>query len=314
MKNKTRKLISSVLAFALSICMMLPVMGGVTLVAEAADSQVLNVSEMEAGDITEVTSYGYFSVSANADKKVTIDENKKTGDNGIEFTKRLKLGGSGSLEARNVFFTTSGAATVTVYAMSSSSGEDRPLLFMSADGTELGRGTAYGAPADNIIPAITFEVSAAGTYYLWSEKSGINIYSVEVTEKAAASAGGAGKTMSMNVSDLDAATITEVTSYGDFTVAANAEKTVVIDDNKKTGDNGVEFTKRMKLGGSGSAELRSVSFTTSGAASVTVYAMSSSSGEDRPMLLVGADGTEIGRGTAYGAPADNIIPAITYEV
>ncbi len=314
MKNKTRKLISSVLAFVLSICMMLPVMGGVTLVAEAADSQVLNVSEMEAGDITEVTSYGYFSVSANADKKVTIDENKKTGDNGIEFTKRLKLGGSGSLEARNVFFTTSGAATVTVYAMSSSSGEDRPLLFMSADGTELGRGTAYGAPADNIIPAITFEVSAAGTYYLWSEKSGINIYSVEVTEKAAASAGGAGKTMSMNVSDLDAATITEVTSYGDFTVAANAEKTVVIDDNKKTGDNGVEFTKRMKLGGSGSAELRSVSFTTSGAASVTVYAMSSSSGEDRPMLLVSADGTEIGRGTAYGAPADNIIPAITYEV
>ncbi len=314
MKSKTRKLCSSILAFALSICMMLPMMGGVTLVAEAADSQVLNVSELEAGDITDVTSYGYFSVSANADKKVTVDENKKTGDNGMEFTKRLKLGGSGALETRNVFFTTSGAATVTVYAMSSSSGEDRPLLLMSADGTELGRGTTLGAPADNIIPALTFEVTAGGTYYLWSEKSGINIYYIEVAEKSAASAGGAGKTMSMNVSDLEAATITEFTTYGDFSVAANAEKTVVIDDNKKTGDNGVEFTKRMKLGGAGSAELRSISFTTGGAASVTVYAMSSSSGEDRPMLLVNADGVEIGRGTAYGAPADNIIPAITYEV
>ena len=186
MKNKTRKMISSVLAFVLSICMMLPVMGGVTLITKAADSQVLNVSEMEAGDITEVTSYGYFSVSANADKKVTIDDNKKTGDNGMEFTKRLKLGGSGSLETRNVFFTTNGAATVTVYAMSSSSGEDRPLLFLSADGRELSRGTTLGAPADNIIPALTFDVEAAGTYYLWSEKSGINIYYIEVVPEGAA--------------------------------------------------------------------------------------------------------------------------------
>ncbi len=310
MKSKTKKLLSSVLAFALSICMMLPVMSGVTLVAEAADSQVLNVSEMAAGDITETTSYGFFSVSANAEKKVTVDDNKKTGDNGVEFTKRLKLGGSGSLELRNVFFTTGGAATVTVYAMSSSSGEDRPLLLVSADGTEVARGTALGAPADNIIPAMTFEVTAGGTYYLWSEKSGINIYYVEVAENAAADAG---KSMSLNISELDAATITEFTTYGDFSVAASADKSVVIDDNKKTGDNGVEFTRRMKLGGSGSMELRNVSFTTSGAAKVVVYAMSSSSGEDRPLLLVGADG-EVGRGTTPGAPADGIIPAITYEV
>ena len=77
MKNKTRKMISSVLAFVLSICMMLPVMGGVTLVAKAADSKVLNVSQLATGDITELATFGDFTVSANADKKVTIDENKK---------------------------------------------------------------------------------------------------------------------------------------------------------------------------------------------------------------------------------------------
>ncbi len=314
MKNKTRKMISSVLAFVLSICMMLPVMGGVTLVAKAADNKVLNVSELTTGDITEITSFGDFTVSANADKKVTIDENKKVGDNGIEFTQRLKLNGSGSLEYRNVFFTTKGAATITVYAMSGSSSEDRPLLLMSADGTELARELALGVAGEGgVITAITYEVDAAGTYYLWSEKSSINFYYIEVAEKAAASAG-AGKTMSVNVSELDTATITEVTSFGDFTVAATGEKTVVIDENGKIGDNGVEFTKRLKLGGSGSAEYRNVSFTTSGAATVTLYAMSGSSSEDRPLLLMTADGTEVGRVTTLGVVEESIIPALTYEI
>ena len=131
MKNKTRKMISSVLAFVLSICMMLPVMGGVTLVAKAADNKVLNVSELTTGDITEITSFGDFTVSATAEKKVTIDENKKVGDNGIEFTQRLKLNGSGSLEYRNVFFTTKGAATITVYAMSGSSSDCSIFPFLS---------------------------------------------------------------------------------------------------------------------------------------------------------------------------------------
>ena len=314
MKNKTRKMISSVLAFVLSICMMLPVMGGVTLVAKAAENKVLNVSELATGDITEITSFGDFNVSANAEKKVTIDENNKVGDNGIEFTKRLKLNGSGSLEYRNVFFTTKGAATITVYAMSGSSSEDRPLLLMSADGTELARELALGVAGEgNVITAITYEVDAAGTYYLWSEKSSINFYYIEVAEKAAASAG-AGKTMSINVSELDTATISEFTTFGDFTVAATGEKTVVIDENGKIGDNGVEFTKRMKLGGAGSTELRSISFTTGGAATVTVYAMSGSSGENRPLLLMTADGTEVGRVTTLGVVEESIIPALTYEI
>ena len=314
MKSKTRKLYTSVLAFALSICMMLPVMGGITLVAEAAENQVLNVSELATGDVTEITSYGSFTVSATAEKKVTIDENKKVGDNGIEFTQRLKLNGSGSLEYRNVFFTTKGAATITVYAMSGSSSEDRPLLLMSADGTELARELAYGVAGEGgVITAITYNVDAAGTYYLWSEKSSINFYYIEVAEKAAAPAG-TGKTMSINVSELECATLTDVTTYGDFTVAAGAEKNVVIDENGKIGDNGVEFTKRLKLGGSGSVEFRNVSFTTSGAATVTLYAMSGSSSEDRPLLLMTADGTEVGRVTTLGKVEESIIPALTYEI
>lgn len=312
MKSKTKKLLSSVLTFALSICMMLPAMGGITLVAEAAENKVLNVSELTAGDITEITSFGDFTVSANEEKKVTIDGNKKVGDNGIEFTQRLKLNGSGSLEYRNVFFTTEGAATITVYAMSGSSSEDRPLLLMSADGTELARELALGVAGDGgVITAITYEVDAAGTYYLWSEKSSINFYYIEVAEKTAGGTAAAPSALSAN--DVPAGDVTDITTWGDFTVYANADKKVTVDGNSKTGDNGMEFSQRIKLNGSGSVEARNISFTTKGAATVNVYAMSGSSSEDRALLLVGADG-EVGRNTVLGAPTDGIIPAATYEV
>ena len=81
-----------------------------------------------------------------------------------------------------------GAAKVNVYAMSGSSGEDRPLLLVGANG-EVGRGTALGAPADGIIPAITYDVTEAGTYYIWSEKSGINVYYIEVVPEGAQTEG-----------------------------------------------------------------------------------------------------------------------------
>ena len=44
------------------------------------------------------------------------------------------------------------------------------------------------------------------------------------TEDHAAASAGAGKTMSINVSELDTATISEFTTFGDFTVSANTDK------------------------------------------------------------------------------------------
>lgn len=310
MKSKFRKICSSVLAFVLCFCMMLPAMD--LNLAKADETYTFNASEIAAGDITELTTFGYFSVSANADNKVTVDSNSKTGDNGMEFTQRLKFGGGGSLEYRNMFFTTKGAATITVQALSSSSSADRPLLLMGTDGVEISRGTAYGTVVDGAIKSITYEVTEAGTYYLWSESGGINIYYIEVVEKAAPAAEAASAIM--NVSELADATITEFTSFGDFNVAATVEKNVVIDGSAKVGDNGMEFSKRLKFGGTGSLEYRNISFKTTGEAKVTVYAMSSSSSADRNLLLAGADGTVVGTGVAYGAPADGIIPAITYDV
>lgn len=145
----------------------------------AAAKMELNANDVAAGNIESAVTYGAFVIVGTADAAVTVDGNAKKSDSGLEFTQRIKLGGSGSMDTRHITFTTSGNATVTVYAMSSSSSEDRPLLLMTAEGAEVGRGTALGKVEESTIPAITFEVSA-GTYYLWSEKSGINVYYVSV--------------------------------------------------------------------------------------------------------------------------------------
>src|SRR5690554_5253542 len=78
---------------------------------------VLNASEMEArvhdGDVT----VGVFTVTANGERTVEVDANSKTGANGMAFSQRLKLGGSGTAEYRSVRFTTLGEATLNVYAL-----------------------------------------------------------------------------------------------------------------------------------------------------------------------------------------------------
>jgi hypothetical protein len=66
----------------------------------------------------------------------------------------------------------------------------------------------------------------------------------------------------------------------------------------------MSFTQRLELGGAGSAEFRSVAFTTDGEATLTAYVLSSSSSADRALALYTSDGTEVDRGPAYGAPSD----------
>ncbi len=146
----------------------------------AAGRAELNANDVPAGTIEAAATYGSFTIVGNAEAAVTVDGNNKKSDSGLEFTQRIKLGGSGSIDNRHVSFTTAGPAVIVVYAMSSSGSEDRPLLLMNAEGVELGRGTALGKVEDSTIPVMSFEVPEAGTYYLWSEKSGINIYYISV--------------------------------------------------------------------------------------------------------------------------------------
>ena len=310
MKKRFRKICASVLAFALCLGLASPLMGTIT-VAKAAEDNVFNASEQTAGDITEATTFGRFTVNASAEKHVTIDGNKKFSDSGLEFTQRLKFNGSGAADKRSISFTTTGPATITVYAMSGNKSEDRPLLLMAADGvTELDSQLALGVAPDDIIAALTYEVTEAGTYYFWSKSSSISVYYMEIKEAAPAA-----ENFVFNASEQTAGDITEITTIGDFTVNATSDKKVTIDENKKFSDSGMEFTQRLKFNGSGAADKRSISFTTTGPATITVYAMSGNKSEDRPLLLVASDGvTELDSQLALGVAPDDIIAALTYKV
>ncbi len=148
----------------------------------AADNNILNVSEIAMETLTSAKEYGIFTVMASSDKSVTIDANSKTADDGEAFTQRLKLGGTGTAEARSVMFTAAAGAKLTVYCMSSSSSADRVLTLYKLDGTEV---ISANAPGSGLAKS-EIEIKEAGDYYLASPSSGVNIYCLKLESSSSA--------------------------------------------------------------------------------------------------------------------------------
>ena len=142
---------------------------------------IVNISDLEAGTTTGEELIAGTGISASAG--LAIDANKKSID-GFDFTLRLKLGGTmkvtdGKVEA-GVQIVTTGAAKIVVYGMSSSSSATRTLrLTTLEDGTLVDVETNENVAGD-AIGKFEFNAPAAGTYYLGSKSSGINIYYIEV--------------------------------------------------------------------------------------------------------------------------------------
>ena len=110
--------------------------------------------------------------------------------------------------------------------------------------------------------------------------------------------------VSWNFSDFTTASYESTTTVDGLTIYAASGKAIAIDESsKKATVNGseVSYTKRLKFGGTGSAE-RCVSFSVTGASKITVVATSSSnSGEDRNL--------SVSYGSAYGKNAIGTIKA-----
>ncbi|WP_175550002.1 cadherin-like beta sandwich domain-containing protein [Mariniphaga anaerophila] len=134
-------------------------------------SQLVADGFLPAGDITEETTVDGLTIFPT----VTIDNNNKTVD-AFEFNKRLKLNGSGSTTSRALKFNVTGECTITIYALSSSSSSDRILNV--DDGTNvIGTINAFGSSSS----METFNYTGgAGSLYLYSPSSGVNIYYVKV--------------------------------------------------------------------------------------------------------------------------------------
>ena len=258
------------------------------------------------GTVDETTTVNGLTIWAHSEKTVVIDENSKSLD-GMEFTHRLKLGGSGDFDengqplGRVLSFEVSGDATITVMGMSSSSGEDRELHLA------IGHRDSIFATFPALGPEISKgEYNYSGgpaTIYLYSPSSGVNIYYLKAEPEQST------REWNMSSEDFNAlGTVDETTTVNGLTIWAHSEKTVVIDENSKSLD-GMEFTHRLKLGGSGDFDEngqplgRVLSFEVSGDATITVMGMSSSSGEDRELhLAIGHKDSVFATFPALGTP------------
>jgi hypothetical protein len=167
MKNFTFKMLS------------LLFLGFIGLTAYAQEWNFSSASFNALGSVTATTTVSGLTIYASAIATVDVDANAKSLD-GMTFTNRMKLGGTGAFDAdgkpatRVLTFPVTGNTKITVMGMSSSSTADRELII--AAGTKetiVGKFPALGA---SISKGEYTYTGAATTIYIYSSASGVNLY------------------------------------------------------------------------------------------------------------------------------------------
>ncbi|MCK9288168.1 MAG: hypothetical protein PHU24_11755 [Sphaerochaetaceae bacterium] len=107
----------------------------------------------------------------------------------------------------------------------------------------------------------------------------------------------------VSVNDLEGMSITAKKEFDGFVFQAIDGKGITIEmiDQPRTASDGEIFNGRIKLNGGGTLEYRSIHFTVTGKATLTVYLNSSSKTDARVLVLANASGTEV---TTMAAPPD----------
>ncbi|ROS31352.1 parallel beta helix pectate lyase-like protein [Cellulomonas sp. PhB150] len=153
-----------------------------SLVAVAAGPQTaLDASSLAVGSITADAVVGDFTIKATAAKNVTVDASDRTSDRGDVYTQRIKLNGAGAATNRALAFTVDAAAEVLVHTRSGSTA-DRALTLYDATGTAVDSVPALADDGDLPIATEYLSAPAAGTYFIASPASGVNVYYAEITD------------------------------------------------------------------------------------------------------------------------------------
>ena len=196
---------------------------------------------MEDNTYSETVNVGAFSVLATSSKTVSVktlgtDANISS-EEGVEFTKALSLGGTGNATYRCIKFTLTSAAKVSVYARSGGD-TDRTLKVVDDAGTEITTLTAVGK-ANTVLSAASAELSA-GTYYIYSAGSGIDVYDIQIKSN-----------LKLDLSNTEAKEYTEDFTAGDFSMISGGNKMTVKDissaDAQVSSDDGQTFTRALIL-------------------------------------------------------------------
>lgn len=147
-----------------------------------------NFSTWEARDYTTTETIEDLTVVATSDKKIVIDGSNKT-INDVKYTQRLKFGGSGAEDSRNVNFQVDGPCTIAIGATSSSNDADRVInVAASTFDNIIGE---ISAPGGSVVEGtVSYTSSEPTTIYVYSKSSGANIYYITVTPDGSAGING----------------------------------------------------------------------------------------------------------------------------
>ena len=140
----------------------------------------ISVNDLDAEKVTETKDFDGVVFVATPDKHMTIEmlDDGREAEDGEVFNGRIKLEGSGKSTQRAIKFDAVKGEVLKVYLNSSSKTEARTLVVADSTGAQIG---AITAPVDGGAVGIgTFEIPSDGSFFLWSKKSGINIYMIIV--------------------------------------------------------------------------------------------------------------------------------------
>lgn len=145
-----------------------------------------NISDDAFNGLSSVSSEAVVNglhMVATSEKTITFDDilSPVTMD-GFELQHRLKLGGGGASTYRHLWFNVTGNCTITVYL--ASSGEDERVL--NIDKGEFGSTIATLAAPASITKQTYAYIGEATKLYLYSTKSGINIFGINVAYSGSA--------------------------------------------------------------------------------------------------------------------------------
>lgn len=233
-----------------------PVLTGISLVDE------LSFSANETFE--SETNVGNFTIMpAASGTAVSVDTSKKTA-NGNEATHRLKLGGTGSTTNRAIKLTTAvDDTTLYIWALSSSSSTDRSLTVSDADGNKIGSVNAPGS--GDPIPGGSVKLPTAGTYYVYSPSSGVNIYLI-----------GTDKALVPVTTEVSSETTTEAATESTTAAPVSSDYSYTVSDTGSVNDGTLNISGSLKT--DQSIQGKSFTLTTKGKATVTLKLASSASG------------------------------------
>ena len=146
------------------------------------ENLVLDMKDLPQGDYTTSFDYHGFTLVGASGKALSVASSSANVD-GKDYTQVLKFGGTGAAGNRHIKFTTTKKSTVTIVAIKGGSDGERKLALNNGSvNTSSATYSEVMASTTQAQKWVTENVPA-GTWYVYSMNSGINIYYISVVEE-----------------------------------------------------------------------------------------------------------------------------------